>query len=402
MSWLGVTPRVISADPLLIGEVLLNTYGHIGKPKRSPLGKFLAGGLVSYDGEKWAMHRKIINPASPVLGLAEDAAGNCCADLVRRWESLLGPEGSCELDVWPELQKFTREVISLAAFGSSFEEGKRIFQLQDEQTELVLQSFQNFQIPGYRFLPTKRNRRMRERRHYDRRRPAPGDEDDLLGLLLQSNQGGLPDKGRSKGALWMTMEEVIEECRLFYFAGQETTSVLLTWAMVALGMHPSWQDRARAEVLQVFGREKADFDKLSQLKIVTMVVHEVLRLYPPLLSLSRSTRAATTVGEYSLPAGVQLLLAVLLVQHDPEFADGISRASKNKSPASEAATAFLPFGGGPRVCVGQGFALTEAKMGLASILQSFSFELSPSYTHAPTTFITLQPQHGAQVILRRL
>lgn len=145
-----------------------------------------------------------------------------------------------------------------------------------------------------------------------------------------------------------------------------------------------------------------------------MVLHEVLRLYPPVLSLTRSTRAETTVGEYRLPVGVRLLLTILLVQHDPKywgddprdfnperFTDGVSMASKSQSPGA-AATAFFPFGGGPRVCVGQGFAMVEAKMALASLLQSFSFELSPGYTHAPTTVITLRPQYGAQIILRRL
>ncbi|CAA6674910.1 unnamed protein product [Spirodela intermedia] len=421
MTWLGVSPRVIIADPLLIREVLLNKSGHIGKPKLGPLGQLLTGGLLSYDGEKWAMHRKIINPAFHVEKLKRmlPAFSYCCAELVRRWESLLNPEGSCEVDVWLELQNFTRDVISRTAFGSSFEKGKRIFQLQDEQAELVLQSLQNFQIPGHREVDREMEDLLREiiaRREKALRQAAPGaanGDDDLLGLLLQSNQVGFQEDGTSRGVARMTTEEVIEECKLFYFAGQETTSILLTWAMVALAMHPSWQDRARAEVLQVFGREKPDFARLSQLKIVTMVLHEVLRLYPPVLFLSRITRAATTVGEYSLPAGVQLQLAVLLVQHDPEYwgddagdfnperlAEGVSRASKNQSPA--AGTAFFPFGGGVRVCVGQGFAMVEAKMGLVSILQSFSFELSPAYTHAPSVVMTLQPQYGAQVILRRL
>jgi cytochrome P450 len=83
---------------------------------------------------------------------------------------------------------------------------------------------------------------------------------DLLGLMLQSN------KDTETPSLRMSTEDVIEECKLFYFAGMETTSVLLTWTLVLLGMHPEWQDRAREEVLSVFGKDKPNFDSLSRLK----------------------------------------------------------------------------------------------------------------------------------------
>lgn len=78
------------------------------------------------------------------------AFSTCCCELISGWETLIGPKGSCELDIWPDLQSFTGDVISRTAFGSSYEEGRRIFQLQSEQAELLIQSFQYFYIPGYR------------------------------------------------------------------------------------------------------------------------------------------------------------------------------------------------------------------------------------------------------------
>lgn len=89
---------------------------------------------------------------------------------------------------------------------------------------------------------------------------------DLLGMLLESN---LAEEGKSTNLI-LTTEEVIAECQLFYFAGQETTSVLLTWTMIALSMHPSWQFRAREEVLKVFGKSIPDIEGLSHLKIVSI------------------------------------------------------------------------------------------------------------------------------------
>ena len=139
-----------------------------------------------------------------------------------------------------------------------------------------------------------------------------------------------------------------------------------------------------------------------------MILNEVLRLYPPVISLCQHTYKETRIGNIHLPAGVDLALPMLLIHHDPElwgddveefrperFLGGVSRASKDK-------LALFPFGWGPRTCIGQNFAMLEAKMALAMILQNFEFNLSPSYIHAPHTVMILQPQHDAQIIIHQL
>lgn len=420
--WFGPYPRVIIMDPEIVKDILSSKFGHFERLKSTTLGS-LVQGLATYDGEKWAKHRKIINPAFQVekLKMMIPAFSACCDELMNRWEGLAGEAGVCELNVFPEFQNLARDIISRAAFGSSYKEGYRIFELQAEQTELVVQAALTLYIPGFRFIPTKKNRRRNEiyrevrtllRNMIEHReiaiRSGEASTDDLLGLLMESNRRHVQEHGDPQHNVSLTIEDVIEECKLFYFAGQETTSVLLTWTMIMLAMDPNWQDQAREEVLQVFGRHQVTLEGLSRLKIVTMILYEVFRLYPPVTSLIRQTYKEIKLGEFTFPPGVQIILPILLLQHSKEFwgdtaeefnpgrfAEGISKATNNQ-------LIFFPFGWGPQICIGQSFALTEAKMAVARILQRFSVKLSPSYAHAPITLITLHPQHGAQVILCKL
>eukprot|EP01018_Ginkgo_biloba_P026176 Gb_35500 [translate_table: standard] len=415
-----ILPRVIpmyhhyvsNYDPELIGEILTTNFGNYEKPPPNPLRKQLGGldGLATLEGEKWAKHRKIVNPAfymEQLKGMIPNVAVSA-ANMLDQWKMSVD-SGANEMEVSKEFRNLTADVISRTAFGSSYVEGKNIFDMQSEMTILVAETARKAAIPGYRYLPTKQNiRRWKLDKEVSGslRKLIEGREErynnDLLGLMMTAN------KKEREGGTHMEVEEIMDECKTFYFAGHETTSTLLTWTIILLGMHPEWQDRARKEVLQVCGRDVPRSETINRLKIVTMVLNEVMRLYAPIMVLLRQSHKETKVGNLTIPPYTQLLLPIIALHHDPQlwgedvhefkperFAEGAAKAAKHP-------WAFIPFGLGPRVCVGQNFAMIEAKVALAMILQQFSFSLSPSYAHSPIPVVTLQPQHGAQIILHQL
>ncbi|KAI3805020.1 hypothetical protein L1987_27012 [Smallanthus sonchifolius] len=349
-TWMGTKPMVHVSDPSMIREVLANYKKYEKFLGDNPLARLIGTGLIDAKGDQWDKRRKIINPA---------------------------------------------------------------FHMEK------LKASKSVYIPGIRFLPTKNNKRMKEIHQQVRglikgiinkrvvaMKAGEASHDDLLGILLHSNFKEIEEHGNKSFGL--SMDDVIEECKIFYVAGQETTGNLLVWTMILLGQHTEWQTRAREEVLHVFGDKKPDINGLSHLKVMSIIFNEVLRLYPPAGYLRRLINDETKLGNLTLPAGTLIEISSLFLHHDKDtWGEDVNefkpeRFSKSVSKVANGQALYLPFGGGPRICIGQNFTTLEAKMAFAMILQCFSFELSPSYSHAPIQMPVLSPQFGAHFILHKL
>ncbi|CAL9767428.1 unnamed protein product [Musa acuminata subsp. burmannicoides] len=429
--WFGPTPRLTVADPDLIREIFLSRSDVFERYESHPLVRQLEGeGLVSLRGEKWAHHRKVLTPTFHMgnLKLLIPFIGKTVLDMV---EKLPTSGDEVEIDVSEWFQTVTEDAITRTAFGRSYDDGKAVFQLQAQQMVFAAEAFRKVFIPGYRFLPTKKNTNSWKLekeikrsliRLIGRRKERLGEEGkpdgsvkDLLGLMIDasaSKQGAVQaasPKPVSSPPSTITVRDIVEECKTFFFAGKQTTSNLLTWTTVLLAMHPEWQERARAEVLRVCGaRDLPTREHLAKLKTLGMILNETLRLYPPAVATIRRAKAEVELGGYHIPRGTELLIPIMAVHHDARlwgpdvtqfnparFADGASRAARHP-------TAFIPFGLGPRMCIGQNLALLEAKLTVAVLLQRFAFRLSPSYVHAPTVLMLLYPQYGAPILFRPL
>ncbi|KAE8680971.1 CYP734A1 protein [Hibiscus syriacus] len=413
--WFGPTVRVTVSDPDLIREIFISKSEFYEKTDAHPLIKQLEGdGLLSLKGQKWARHRKIITPTFHMenLKLLVPVMAQRVTEMLEQWSAMLTDSGDIEVDVCEWFQILTEDVITRAAFGISYEDGQAVFRLQAQELVLAAETFQKVFIPGYRFLPTKRNircwkldkeikkslmklierRKMKARNVMEEQGPM-----DLLGSLMEASYSS-PN---------MTVHDMIEECKSFFFAGKQTTSNLLTWTTVLLSMHPEWQVQARDEVLRVCGsRDLPTKDDLAKLKTLSMILNESLRLYPPVIATIRQAKSDAELGGYKIPRGTELLIPILAVHHDQtiwgndadEFNPG--RFSKGVANAAKHPMGFIPFGLGVRTCIGQNLAILQAKLALSIILQRFTFRLAPTYQHAPTVLMLLYPQYGAPIIFR--
>ncbi|XP_058081470.1 cytochrome P450 734A1-like [Magnolia sinica] len=408
--WFGTTPRLAIGESELIKEVLMNSGGAFEKLTMNPLSRQLLGnGVVNLKGEKWAQHRKIANS---VLNM-ERVKGwvpwivDSCEKMLERWEREGEKAREFELEVFGELQNLTSDVISKAAFGSSYEEGKLVFQLQGQQTYLVSQALRTLYIPGFRFLPTKKNimrwkldTKIRDslRKLIQKNGEVSRNSGNLLDVMILAN------KNEAEGER-IGNDEMIDECKTFHFAGKETSANLLTWTLLLLAMHPEWQRKAREEVLSVCGPlEPPSIESLNHLKTVGMILNETLRLYPPAVMLMRETCKDVKLGNFDVPAGTQIYLPMIAVHHDPDLwgEDAGEFNPLRFSDARKNLGAFFPFGLGPRACAGPNLSLVESKIALSMILRRFSFSVSPAYAHAPMFVITLYPQYGVHVLFQKI
>ncbi|TVU37671.1 hypothetical protein EJB05_10999, partial [Eragrostis curvula] len=311
VSWFGPTPDVCVADLAVARQVLADRTGLFPKHRMNAnLLRLLGEGLVLANGDDWHRHKKVVHPAfnTDKLKMMTATMAECARSMVSGWEARLAKQGKegMVIELSGQFEELTADVISHTAFGSSYREGKQVY------------------------LPTKQNRRvwkldkevrstlMRIIRTRLAAKGKAGYGHDLLGLMLEACA---PERDGDPKLL--SMDEIVDECKTFFFAGQETTSHLLTWAMFLLSTHPEWQDRLREEVLRECGgrdglHRTPTHDMLNKLKQVNLFLLETLRLYSPLAQFRRWTRSPVQLGGITVPQDALLTIPIAMIHRDKE------------------------------------------------------------------------------------
>lgn len=395
---------LIASNPAAVKHVLLDNAENYVKTRiaRAVL-KPLGQGLLISEGATWRRQRRIMAPAFHPRRVESFAPAMIAAaeELRARWQAL--PAGS-RVDVASEMAGLTLEIIVRTMFSSDI--GAETAEVRAAMTDYQLTGGRP-SIPDLLGLPWLRLRRRRvedttvaiDRTIYRliaERREQGGPTDDLLGLLLAAR-----DEETGEG---MSDSQLRDELATIITAGHETTANALTWAWYLLALHPAVEETLHAELAALGGHAPSHAD-VPRLVYTRMVLEEAMRLYPPAHTMSREALADDEVLGIAIPKGSVIIISPWIIHRhetlwerpgvfDPErFAPGKAE--------SRPRYAYIPFGGGPRICIGAHFALTEAILILATLAQHFSPRLQPRQKVEPLGLITLSPKGGLPMRLER-
>jgi cytochrome P450 len=390
--------------PDLIEDVLATHARHFIKHFALRFNPLVFGkGLLTSEGEFWLRQRRLIQPAFVRGRLAGYAPAMVAA--ARRVTASWRPGE--RRDILVEMMQLTLEVAAKTLFDAEVGgEAQAVVDALQILQDNFLSRF-NALVPVPWWVPTPANFRLRRavRRLDDilygfirQRRAQNVDKGDLLSLLLHAQ-----DEDGSR----MTDRQVRDEAMTLFLAGHETTALALAWSWYLLAQHPEAEEKLAAEARQVLGDRDPTVEDAPRLKYAEMVALEAMRLYPPAYVVGREALVDCAVGGFHVPRGTTLLMSQWVVQRDPRFFPDPERFRPERW-AEEATRAlpkfaYFPFGGGPRLCIGNTFATLELVLVLASIAQRFHFRMQPGAVVTPQPTFTLRPVPGVpgEIVVRK-
>jgi cytochrome P450 len=390
--------------PEHVQEVLVDHWRSFGKGGIWDAMRPLFGdGIVRAEGEAWRRQRRMMQPLfSPghLATLTDAMVGAIEAEVTRL--ARRGP--GAVVDMEREMTRTTQRVLLEALFGASISAADmdRLGESMNSALRaLNLRMFlyflpERFPLPGGRrfrrslaAIDEVTLRLVRERRKSEERRR------DLLSLLLDARDEGT---GRA-----MDDRQLRDEIVTMFVAGLDTTADAMMWLWLLLHDHPEVDRRLRAEVHEVLGDRRPVFADLERLSYTRMVIQETMRVYAPVWMFPRSASDDAVIGGVRIPRGAPLLLSPYATHHDPAFWPDPDRFDPDRFSPGRAADrprgAYFPFGGGPRICLGASFAMMEAQLITAMMVQRFRPALIPGHRPAPIAASSLKTRDGMQMTL---
>lgn len=412
---LGKTTVFLLRGPEAAAEVLVSDQASYvkGGHNHVVMQELLGDGLLTSNGEVWTRHRRLVQPIFAGRRLSGFAGQmtTAAAETLSEWRP-----GPILMD--RAMNALTLDVVGRALFGAELRDhaprvgkamayGARVAARTGRSPMLLLLSrIERIGPEGAWKMQFLRRGRLRPRiaelnrvldEMLDSRDPAAASE-DLVGLLLAA-------RDEQTGEAF-SRAEIRDQIMTFLLAGHETTSAALTWMWYLLARNPDVRDKVYAEVAEVVGDRTPEASDVGRLTWTGAVIEETLRLYPPVWILDRFSVADTTIQGYHVPAGSIILIPPYLNHHDasrwpdPERFDP-TRFLPSDGVQERPRLSYLPFGHGPRVCLGGRFAVMEATLITAMIAQRFTLELEEDREYPPEPNVTLRPRGGLPMVLSR-
>ena len=383
------------ANPDMIREILVRqAHIFIKGPdytnEKTGLARFMGKGLVTSNGEFWQRQRRLVAPAfhTQRISAYAETMVNYTLERIASWQD------RTVLDVDEEMMQLTLMIVGRTLFDADASTTVN----QVKKAVEVVQKASNTAILLPAWVPTplrvrsKRAKAVLDEivyRFINQRRASGEDRGDLLSMLLLSQ-----DEDGER----MTDKQVRDEAVTLFLAGHETTANALNWTFWLLAQNPQVERRLHHELDSVLADKAPELEDLRRLPYTDMVIKESMRLMPPVWSIGRMNKEATEVLGYPFPEWSGVQIVIYCVHRHPEIWDKPNdfvperwaEDSINEIPKY----AYLPFGGGPRICIGNGFATMEANLLLATIARRFRLSLIDGVEIVPRPFITMFPRDG--------
>lgn len=403
----GPNAFYLVSHPDLIKYVLqTNNRNYLRDSPANSIVMMISGlNLFSSDGDYWLAQRRLMQPAfhRKHITYFGQIMSDATLKMLSKWE-VAALNGQI-LDMHDEMMRLTMEVVGRSLFSVDLSEDTNVLgQFFSESIDYLNYRLINPFAPPL-FIPTRRNRSLKKsikvmnkmmQEMINERRQSGEEKHDLMALLMAARY---EETGEG-----MTDEQLRNELSTMIGAGHETTANTLTWTSYLLSEHPDVEERVLAELESVLGDRLPTTSDLHHLTYLEKVIQESLRLYPPVWSLmARQAIAEDELGGYRIPPKAMLSMLPYIVHRDPRWWDDPDTFDPERFTPERSEGrhkfAYIPFGNGPRKCIGQTFALTEALLILATILPRYKMRVKPNYKVRPYPIFSLRVRDGLPMMI---
>jgi cytochrome P450 len=398
----GLKEAIVTTNPAVIQHVLKTNAENYQKSEIQVkrMGHFLGKGLLTTDGEAWRTQRRLIQKGfdrkqlEALSSIMQDSLAESLRDFDRQ-------VGNGPVDIYPCLMKMTFAMVARSLFGARLKDedidlvSHTICTVQEFIVRQTLQPYLNpwFAVSG----ELRKHEDMRARAdnillEYIRQRRHKPAGHDLLQTLMDA---------RYSDGEGMSDELVLSESMQLLVAGHETSSNALSWLLYLLSSRPDCLERVRQEFDAVLGDTPLNYGDVPRFEFVTQVIQEALRLYPPFWMIDRMAVADDRVGDLAIPRGSTVIVFVYGAHHASRYWDDPERFDSERFTKAhekqQTPFTYLPFGGGPRGCIGGNYAMLQILMILSILLRKYDFQLSPGQTIEAQPMVILRPKHGIRM-----